>query len=380
MSYMCSLQSLLHSPNGLDVLKNEFGITVNVHPEHPNLHQFTYDQILSAPHKSHPVVRASRGTILDASRNWSVVAHPFLRFFNSSEGCADPIDWETAKVEEKVDGSLCIVYQYDGRWRVATKGSPNAGGNVGNFNMTFAELFWKTAREQGVDSWIHNHTADVTFLFELTSPFNEVVVPHKTSRLTFLACFSNIDGAEFTDLIRATMPNDWCVKRYSFTSIEQVEEFASKLHGLEAEGFVVVDGRGNRIKVKGESYLAYAHMRSSFSPKNVLDAIRKGEVDEVYRMVEGSELKTAVVKDVESKYNELVVTLRTVYEANKEIPVQKDFALAIQRSGVKIPGAMYAMRNGQARSVQEYLFKVSLDSLASALNLKENKHGTPEGL
>jgi hypothetical protein len=44
---------------------------------------------------------------------WKVMSLAFKKFFNSEEGNAHKIDWNTAKVLEKLDGSLIQVY-YDG--------------------------------------------------------------------------------------------------------------------------------------------------------------------------------------------------------------------------------------------------------------------------
>ena len=51
-----------------------------------------------------PIVKECRGIILtDAGR---VVCCPFFKFFNYGESYADSIDWATARVQEKIDGSI----------------------------------------------------------------------------------------------------------------------------------------------------------------------------------------------------------------------------------------------------------------------------------
>ncbi|MDE1867846.1 MAG: 2'-5' RNA ligase, partial [Thaumarchaeota archaeon] len=105
--------------------------------------------MIEAP-KGHPIVEDCRGLILDSENNWNIVALPFKRFYNYAEGHAAKIDWSTARIQEKVDGSLCIVYFYDNKWHVATRGMPDAGGEVNGHNFTFAELFWKIADKAGI--------------------------------------------------------------------------------------------------------------------------------------------------------------------------------------------------------------------------------------
>src|SRR2546423_400145 len=75
--------------------------------------------------------------------HWNVVARGFDKFFNHGDHLAAPIDWSTAKVQAKEDGSLCVLYHYNSDWHVATSGSPDASGNVYDNPLTFADLFWR---------------------------------------------------------------------------------------------------------------------------------------------------------------------------------------------------------------------------------------------
>ena len=92
---------------------------------YPNLVLFKYDQVNSP--MDNPVVQECRGIILDEADDWRVIARPFTKFYNYGEPNAASIDWTTARVQEKVDGSLCAFYHYKGDWHVATTGTPDAG-------------------------------------------------------------------------------------------------------------------------------------------------------------------------------------------------------------------------------------------------------------
>jgi len=61
----------------------------------------------------------TRGLVTDDEGN--VVARPFKKFFNLEEGKFEPT--EKFEVWEKMDGSLLIVFWYEGKWIVATRGS-----------------------------------------------------------------------------------------------------------------------------------------------------------------------------------------------------------------------------------------------------------------
>ena len=56
---------------------------------------------------SDPVVQEARGIIIDTER-LDVACWPFRKFGNFAESYADSIDWDSAHVQEKIDGSIVI--------------------------------------------------------------------------------------------------------------------------------------------------------------------------------------------------------------------------------------------------------------------------------
>ena len=60
-----------------------------------------------------------RGLVTD--NNGDVIAYPFKKFFNIEENRHTPT--ENFEVYEKMDGSLGILFFYEGKWVVATRGS-----------------------------------------------------------------------------------------------------------------------------------------------------------------------------------------------------------------------------------------------------------------
>jgi hypothetical protein len=51
-----------------------------------------------------PEMQDCRGIILEKG-TWNVMSLAFRKFFNAEEGNAHKIDWKTAKILEKLDGS-----------------------------------------------------------------------------------------------------------------------------------------------------------------------------------------------------------------------------------------------------------------------------------
>ncbi|KAL6062794.1 hypothetical protein QOT17_011939 [Balamuthia mandrillaris] len=60
---------------------------------------------------------------------WRVVSYPYDLFFSHTrkEAAATihQMDWNTARVYEKVEGSIAILYYHRGRWRVASRETPD---------------------------------------------------------------------------------------------------------------------------------------------------------------------------------------------------------------------------------------------------------------
>jgi hypothetical protein len=104
--YLLNTQQYLRSGQTPEDLKEDLGINFKRHTKYPNLVSFKYNQIESP--RNHPIVNECRGLILNEKDNWNVVSFPFYRFFNAEEGHAADIDWNTAVVQEKLDG--CFSY------------------------------------------------------------------------------------------------------------------------------------------------------------------------------------------------------------------------------------------------------------------------------
>ena len=154
----------------------------------------------------------------------SVVAWPMNRFYNHGDPTAANIDWNDnrLRVYEKLDGTMCVLYwdHVCDRWHVATRSVPEADvpinkGNIVVGDITFSELFFialhKTLLEysttscsasvqcdSNVNRFVVNQSPEVslflstlnkgiTYVFELTSPHNHVVVKYEEPRVTLLA-------------------------------------------------------------------------------------------------------------------------------------------------------------------------------------------------
>ena len=368
---MSALQTYLRNGGTAAGLLDQYAIKAVRHRTRPNLVLFKYDQI-GSPFRE-PVVQSARGTILDESDNWRVISRPFDKFFNHGEGLAATIDWSTARVLEKLDGSLCCLYFYDGEWRVQTSGTPDAAGAVGGLNLSFGDLFWQVFREMGLSlppilksNAQHEHT----FMFELMTPYNRVVVRHRERRLALIGVRHRETGQERDiDEFGRIYP---VVRSFPLRTMADVQATLVNMPPLEQEGYVVVDGAFNRVKVKSPAYVALHHMTDGFGPRRIAEIIRRGETSEL--LAHYPEWKTDF-DAIQTKYNALLAEIESSYERLKNIPEQKAFALEAVKT--RCPAALFALRKGATTSARHFLTDLPIKNLLDRLGVRD---ATPDEL
>lgn len=337
------------------------GIKVKHHAQYPNLCLFKYDMV-GAP-EGDPLVNECRGVILDEEDDWRVIARGFDRFYNLGSGHAKNIDWSTARVQEKLDGSLCVLYHYKLQWHVATSGTPDASGNVNGGNETFAQYFWRVWGDRGLDGLDLNQS----YIFELTGPLNRIVVPHTQATLTLLSSRHRQSGKEShrSFIISDGMKHDLAVvKEYALTNFEQCLKTFDHLNGLHNEGYVVVDGAFNRVKVKHPGYVALHHIKDGMGPKAFMETARKGEVSEV--SLAFPEFASSI-KKAKVQIDCLVRILTDIeHELDKQelfLATQKEYATEVLTWHKKYSSYLFAIRANKVASAKEWIDGLPIDKL-----------------
>ena len=362
------LQAALRFGWTLEQLEDELGIKSKRHPRYPNLVLFVYDQIESP--KLDPIVRSARGHILDESRNWEHVCRPFDRFLNWGEGVdqgALTPDLSKSVVFKKEDGSLINMWFYRDEWHVSTKGSPDAGGQVGDNPFTFAELFWRVWNDKGlfVPGVLDRGR---TLSFELCTLHNRVVCSQPNERIVLIGARDNMGDRELHP--DAYLGEVETCKSYSLGNLDDIERTFKELPALEMEGYVVAqflpDGRVIRAKVKHPGYLAIHHLKEGNSKKRLLELVRTGEEGEFlsYFPEYGPQFD-----EIRGKFEALVTELETAWETNRGIENQKEFALQVK--DLRMSGVIFNVRRAGG-SIRGRLAEVPIDNLAAAIGLKES--------
>jgi len=338
-------------------LEKNYGIYAKQHKTFANLWQYTYDQIESNSTKFHPLVRSSRGIILDVEGK-QIVAYPFDRFFNYGEDPNCNFDFSAMRVQEKLDGSLIIFYWYNG-WQVATKGSPDASGSVGDNPFTFAELAWKVMKSQhpNYETLLNKR---FTYMFELCSKYNQIVTNQSDNEgtLTLIGIRCKETWNEIS--VRDFIPTGWkVVQEFLLSTIDEVLEASKKLNASQTEGFVLVDENFNRIKVKSPLYVMAHHLLGDvITEEKILKIVLSGEQSEIVTYLPH---KKEIFDKVEEKLN-TVIRLAESYWNHPELQqmirsgatTRKEIALWTQRT---VPPALsfivYSMLDKKYQTVQD---------------------------
>lgn len=255
-----------------------------------------------------PLVQEARGIIIELS-TLTVVAWPFRKFGNYTESYADTIDWSTARVQEKLDGSILKLYYYDGIWRWATNGMINADARFAKL-ITKCHNYSSLEYDEAGSYWGLNK--DKTYIFELTGPENQIVVSYKIPLLYHIGTRNNLTGEECNDEIGIIKPKEYPVHSFE-ECLSVLQELNKGSDTVEHEGFVVVDAQWNRIKVKTEEYF-YAHRlfnNGDTRPEYLLDIILTGRAEATLKTLPH---RTAAIRYYQWQLEELKLLIQEKIE------------------------------------------------------------------
>jgi len=277
-----------------ELSKTPYAVKVKRHPLRQNLVMFRYSQFESD--FTNPIVRCCRGSVYDIREDGTVKPYllPFYKFMNYGENGADPIDWKNKLyVRDKLDGSLLkLLKEDDGNDLWTTNGSFDMNVEVPEFvpaendeNLpppyTFAGL--RDYALRGHRDEVKRLPKGWTFMFELVSPYNRIIVPYRETKLFLLSC-RDPEGQEHTP--------EWAADNFGLSfptpqilplkNIDAIIAFCQAVDTDDREGFVVQDINFNRIKIKTDHYrnLFYLKGEDHFSDERLFSAIKQGSIDD----------------------------------------------------------------------------------------------------
>lgn len=271
----------------------------------------------------------SRGLVVDDLGN--IVARPFKKFFNLSEGKTNTTS--EYDIFEKYDGSLGILFFYKGDWILASRGS---------FTSEQA-IKGKKILNKSCDYNLLN--IDNTYCFEIIYKDNRIVVDYGDTEECILTAVFNTSSGEEQDLYSWQLP---------VAVMYNIETPLNKLHEVIRnidEGYVIKFSNGERCKIKGAEYLRLHKTMSEMSTTAVWDCLRNG--DSILSVLDGyPDEWYQTVKDYEEHLsNEFNQEKIKIYNEFKTINVSlgncdnKTFALFVKSNAYK--SYLFALRNNK---------------------------------
>lgn len=324
-------------------------IRSQVHPQYPELLIFNYSEAAQYERVWNAATNACRGLIVRLANgvldgDAEIVARPFSKFHNLNtdympETQEANLPNEAPLVTTKLDGSMGIVYFYDGQYWIATRGSFDS-------DQARWATAWYRARSQEI-SW----PADVTPVCEIIFSTNRIVVDYDFEGLILLSIIDNETGKELSR---------FDVEMWgAINEIEVVRRFDKSLAECAAEnisneeGYVLTYSNGVKVKVKFTEYVRLHRILTGLNPKTVWEMLSLDQNEAIDKLLADPKMPEGFVKwlrevatDLKAKYAHIEREAQAVFAARPVSTVRKDQAMYFIKSPYK--GILFNMLDGKS--------------------------------
>lgn len=321
------------------------------------------------------IVRECRGCIFYIPKGHhnfvDIVCYPFEKFGNYGESYVPNIDWKSARVLEKIDGSLIKCWYHMGGWHISTNGSIDAYNAPTQVeNVSFYDVFMRALEKNGnPQDFFSSLDLDYTYMFELVSPETRVTIEYPETALYYLGArnmlhFNEVSYPQLT-IDSKFFPFIKLPKEYCLSTLKDCVQAANKM-GANEEGFVVCDKFFNRIKIKSPEYLLASKVRNNntITIKHVIEAIRKNYLDDFYayapdyRDFIDSILST--YHSIATKCNDWYLTSIDKEDNNSEL---KYYQIVLKEIPKEFQDYCFKRNKNEVKDAYEYLEKLRFSRL-----------------
>jgi RNA ligase len=255
---------------------------------------------------------------------------------------------EPYTVQEKMDGSLGIIYYYDGKWNVATKGS---------FTSDQAIKATEMLKKYNLSSVPTN----LTLLVEIIYPANKIVVKYDEENLVLLTVVDNSSGYEFYNTKNTTIPTIeqfTTPKTFNYTIPEMIA--LQKTIPKDEEGFVVRFENGLRVKIKGEEYLRIHKMIAHMSPISFWEVMVNGKVPTTYLEQLPDEFRDEfrpIIEQLEKQYKDVLDETVQEFLSIPDKTSRKTIGLYLKDNPGKHARAMFSLLDSHNEALEWCIMK-----------------------
>jgi len=299
-----------------------------------------------------------RGLIMDDQER--IIGRGFNKFFNYEE-LTHSVPWTSSDyvyVQEKMDGSLGILFYYAGDWHLATKGSFHSEQAVRGMEIIKEKFFLRAFMRE------------YAYVVEIIYPENRIVVEYPEPKITFLSVFLNRAHPGWTDggddeLHWTTANSVFAASAIHKKHIVETEQVFDGLgHDLyktlkaknlqNKEGYILRFFPSNfRCKIKFEDYVRLHRIITNFSNVDIWEAMMIGQnlgealtdvPDEFDAWVKSVQTELQSQFDViENEYKRIYKSIMSNPDAAGDRKVFAQFALLY-----KYPSILFSMRDGKS--------------------------------
>lgn len=302
---------------------------------------FNYSQRCQYERLWDDVTLQCRGLVMHGDR---VVARPFRKFFNDTEHAEGEVPWHLpCEISEKLDGSLLIIFNFDGQWHFATRGS-----------------FTSEQSQRGRDIFLRRYSTsvlapEVTYLCEVIYPENRIVVNYGGIEDTIL--LGAIETETGRELTLPELPDSipWVRRLPPDADARQLRSIILD----DEEGYVVRFSNGFRVKVKGQRYMELHRLLSGVSSRSVWETLAAGKsFDELLEIIpdEYGDWVREEKRLLELRFADLNYRCATALEAVSGLPDRKSQALKILADYPDVRAAVFAALD--SKPTDEILWKL----------------------
>lgn len=254
----------------------------------------------------------------------NVISRSFDRFYDLEQESIPPDQWNQYTVYEKLDGSLIKIYHHKSQWHISTRHTMFAEGSA-NPTMTFKELCLLALNMtedhfQSKCQLVLN--PKYTYICELVSPDNPIVVRYTTHNLFLLSVRENATGNYIMD------ENPDFIPRLEPIAFKDLTECLYVLNSKPAvfEGYVFYRKNMPVFKLKSKQYLSFFGIKGASDSEKIKLVLENGLAEYLEKYPE-DEYKFEQIHQV-IKY--IKVDMREKYLAEfASIEDMKEFAKAV---------------------------------------------------
>lgn len=221
--------------------------------------------------------------LISENTTGTILVRPFKKFFNYEEVVGKdviPSKGDYVYIQDKMDGSLGILFNYEDEWIMATRGSFTSEQAIKGLEIVKSKYF--------LDSWFKEYA----YLVEIIYPENRIVVDYgNVEKVTFLSIVLNegwrwkpTDETELHWSASNAIFHSLGIKKEDIVKTEQHFNFSDELYKslkekneTNKEGFVLRFQPGNfRMKIKFEEYVRLHKVMTNLSTTAVWEVLSNG--------------------------------------------------------------------------------------------------------